>query len=111
MTCDMSRAKSSSGTTTGAAISDPYVGATSASVDGNSANVSGNKGVRMKREAKTKISKLGKGVDGQTLALALVAKMVAYEREIDRKQEKSLAEARHVAFLRAFRVTNDNSNN
>lgn len=46
-------------------------------------------------------AKAGK-IDSQSLALALVRKMVAYESSIDRKSDKTKAEKRHVEFLRAI---------
>lgn len=50
-----------------------------------------------------KTKKSTKEIESQTLALALIRKMVAYEQNIDRKSDKSKAEMRHVAFLRALR--------
>ena len=44
-----------------------------------------------------------KPANSDVLALALIRKMVAYEAAIDRKQEKSSAEKRHVEYLRAIR--------
>lgn len=46
--------------------------------------------------------KKDKKIDSQSLALALIQKMVRYETEIDRKSDKTKAEKRHVEFLRAI---------
>lgn len=46
-----------------------------------------------------------KKLDSQKVALALVMKMIGYERSIDGKAVKTKAEERHVSFLRALRET------
>ena len=47
-----------------------------------------------------------KKVESKKVAIALVNKMISYEQKIDAKKNKSEAESRHIAFLRALKNFN-----
>jgi len=44
-----------------------------------------------------------KDVSSKDIALSLIKKMVEYERNIDKKENPTAAEKRHVEFLRGMR--------
>jgi hypothetical protein len=57
----------------------------------------------MKKERQDQGWRQGKVVSSEQLAISLVEKMVAYERRLDAKEDKTPAETRHVEYLRALR--------